>query len=1079
MINLVQSNSMYRLVDAFAERARLAPADPFEPQTVIVQSFGMGQWLKLRLAEREGISANIDCVLPANLVWRLYRTLLPGIEIPEESPWSIERLAWHLMRILPDFDGDRFVGVQQFLSGSGDPQVRLFQLAGKIAALFDQYLVYRPEWMIGWETNREDAPDSWQADIWRALTHAPGLQFKPHRAHLHRETLKALRDRESLPAGVPGHIAVFGLSSLPAMHLEALHALSRHVDIDLYFLNPCRHYWGDIVSEKDLARRSVKRILGKDDVLDDRDYLDVGNPLLSSMGKQGREFLELLLEIDDLVEQDAFVTPHGDTMLEIVKQDIFDLEFGGEFGSEVAPTRQTVAGTDRSLQVHACHSRMREVEVLYDQLLAMIRDDPDITPGDIIVMAPDVAEYAPYIDAVFKDRIYYAVADRSLTQESPVLVAFETLMALPNSRLTSTEVMDLLEVPTIARKFGLSEEDLSTVNDWIREAGIRWELDGQSKATRWDLPPQHGNTWQFGLDRLLLGYAMERDAGIFGSILPFDLEAAQAPVLGQLCHFVTLLGEYRDALDEAKTVAAWQQTILALIDDFFDPHNTEELELGTVRELLITLQEQTSAAGYDEPLSPDMIRHWLDRELSRSRQNRGFISGGITFATLVPMRSVPFKVVCLLGMNDGEYPRESRPVAFDLMERGPHRKGDRSRRHDDRYLFLEALLSAQKHFYVSFEGRGQRDNQEKPPSVLVSEFIDYAERIFDRELLTVHRLQPFCEDYYDENVSGLITFDRNWYDALRGGSTPHGPFADTEFEQDPELAARELSQLTNFFRNPSRYYLRNRLGVYFEDDDVDLADTESFSLDGLERHQLAASALYALLHGGSIDAWREEMTASGLVMDGDIGAAQLDRELGRAHSIHGAVAELEGIETLETETLHGTLSLPDRRETIAFSIANVIDHDILDIRPGMLRKRQLMEAWLTHLFANAVLGDFSTITFSFDHHKAKKSRIEPLDSADARRRLVELLTLFDEGLASPLPFLPETSYVYFEVLEDQGREKSIEKALQVWEDISPGSEGQDRNYQRLLSFPRDFDQRFEDVARTIYAPLSACWREEK
>lgn len=1075
MIRLLQSNNMSRLIEAFVARGQDAPGDPFQPLTVIVQSFGMGQWLKLQLAETAGIAANIDCVLPANFVWRLYRQVLADLDLPEASPFAVESLTWHLLRILPQCKGAPYARVRHFLEGPGDPQVRGYQLARRIASLYDQYLIYRPEWILGWEAGEDAAAQPWQSDLWRRLCRDPALTGKHHRAGLHKALLARLDRPDALAAGIPGHLSVFGLSALPVLHLQTLHALSRHSDIDLYFMNPCQHYWGDVISERDLARRSVRALVHKDAELTDDDYLDTGNPLLASMGKQGREFLELLLGIDDLHIDEYFEPAAGENMLAAVKRDVLNLEFGGEFASDVEPTPRPVDAGDMSIQLHACHSKLREVEVLYDQLLAMIRTDPQITAADIIVMMPNVGDYAPFIEAVFQDSMYYAIADRSLNQESPALVAFTTLLALPASRLTSTEVMDLLEIPIIARKFDLREEDLTLLTRWVQDAGIRWELDGHSKQVRWQLPASDQNTWHFGLDRLLLGYAMESDAGIWDGILPFDMEAGDAILLGTLCHFVELLAAYRSRLETARTAGEWRAVVVSLLNDFFEPAAQEELDLGLIRELMIRLETETAETGFEDKLSAKLVRHWLEEELSTPQQGRGFISGGITFATLVPMRSVPFKVVCLLGMNDGEYPREDRPLTFDLMNIDGYRKGDRSKRHDDRYLFLEALLSAQEYFYVSYEGKSVKDNQEKPPSVLVSEFVDYVTRIFDHDPVVFHPLQPFSDEYFDPGRPRLVTFRPDWYEALLAFE-PQRAFADVTFEVDPDLAAKDIEQLVQFFRHPARYYLRNRLGVYFDDDEADLDDTESFALDGLERYQLAESALSTLLRGEPVEAWREQAIASGAIMDSRVGQSQLDRELARARLVFD---QLDVIARAQPERITATLTLPDGH-ALRGNIDNVYGDVIVNYRSGTLRKRQLLDIWIAHLFANATCDQISTITLSTQPGKAVRTLLEPVGQAESTAVLGAMLALFTRGLASPLPFLPETSFAYASAIaKGEPDNRAIDRALRYWHEDTPGSEGADRNYRRLFTFPDDFDDRFREIALAVYEPIIARWTTEK
>lgn len=1069
MLQLLQSNQMSHLVGAFVARSR-ENENPFVPSTVVVQSFGMGQWLKLQVAAQTGIAANIDCILPAKLIWDLHKHALDR-ELPEENPFSVERITWHLMRRLPDFD---VAAIQHFLSGPGDPQVRQFQLAEKIGTLFDQYLIYRPEWIMGWERQDPSAPESWQASLWRDLVADPRLSNMPHRASLHA----ALMDRLSDPAPIddlPQQVSVFGLSSLPPLHLETLRVLSARIDVDIYFLNPCQHYWGDIVSPKDKARRSIRDLISNSDSkesLTEDDYVETGNPLLSSFGRQGREFMEQLLEVDEISEDESYESFAGSSMLSRLKNDLLELTFGGEYGTLVTPSPAPVSQEEANIEVHVCHSKMREVEVLHDQLLAIMKDRPDIGLKDIIVMMPDVGEYAPFIEAEFKGTCAYTIADRSLDEESPILVAFRTLLTLPDLRLTATEVMDLLEVPTIARRFGLLEEDLATLTRWIDDAGIRWEITGDEKASRWNVPADNSNTWQFGLDRLLLGLAMEPDAGPWEGILPLPVSGADSELLGKLCDFIDLLARYRKEMSQARDAGAWRDCILRLCDDFFEARGQEELELARVRDLCIELESEVIETGYDALLSQRMVQFWFNRQLSVSQQARGFISGGITFATLVPMRSIPFRVVCLIGMNDGTYPREERPVTFDLMQQAGRRRGDRSKRDDDRYLFLEALMSAGDHFYVSYIGRGMKDNQPRPPSVLVGELLDYCHRVFDYDPVIEHPLQPFSREYYLDDFPRHVTFRSDWFEALCAEPV-ETPFDDVILEPPEELALESVDQLCQFFRHPARYYLRNVLDIYFQGDEEALDDREPFSLDALERYQLADSALGALVNGTSHEEWESRMLASGHVMHGQLGLSQLDREFQRASVVFEAIIDTLGG---EAERFEGSIDIAGAQ--LSGTVGPVFNGQILNYRSGTLRKRQLLEAWIMHLFSCSLGHETETRLVSARNDKADVQTIAPLNIDDARACLETLAQLYYNGTRSPLKFMPETSYTWF--LHQQGDEPDgivTNRTVSSWygTEHTPGAEGQDRDYSRLFSFPTDLDDDFKRTAIEVYGPLREYW----
>lgn len=1058
---------MTRLIEILARRQSQFDKDPFEPVSIVVQSIGMGQWLKFKLAEDQGIAANIDCMLPASLIWRLYQSLLQEENLPDTSPFDRELLAWRLMRLLPEQDGPEFASIQQYLQGTGDPQLRLYQLCQQIAGLFDEYLIYRPQWMIAWEHGESHISEeimrdqTWQMALWQSLLAQPDLAATHHRAHLHKALQERLEDPEDIPRSVPQHLSIFGLSSLPPMHLDTFRMLGNLIAVDIYFLNPCEHYWGDIISQKDMARKTIRELKDKDGPLTDEDYLEIGNPLLSSMGKQGREFLELLLALDNAESQETFVRSDPECMLGFLKNDILHLEFGGQFASNTAPEPRTVQTADYSIQIHSCHSKMREVEVLYDQLHRIFEDNDDIKPRNVMVMMPNVADYAPYIHAVFKD-IPYSIADRSPGEESPVLMSFWSLIGLPQSRLTANEVMDLLETPAIARRFNLDDNDLATLTARINEAGIRFELDGAAKRANWDLPSTDQNTWAFGLRRLMAGYALENRQGLYRDILPVDLEGHEARLAGILNHFVTLLARYRAKFSRAKPANEWLDTISNMINEIYAPFGDEEFHLNVIRDALQSFVAQTEKTEFMEPVSPDVFRHWMAEHIDESDSGGAFLSGGITFATLIPMRSIPFEVICLLGMNDNEYPRRSRTVDFDLIQLEGEKKGDRSRRNDDRYLFLEALLSANRYFYLSYEGRSLKDNSEKVPSVLVNELKEYCQAVFDIDCQTQHPLQPFNQDYFDPEKPALFTWRTEWYRALTN-KQPKKAFISEALSPAEEFPRIDIEDLMHFYRHPARYFMRQRLGIYFEDNEIELEDSEPFSLDALEKHHLADSALTHIMQGKPGDEWQQLMTASGTVMDNPTGQQQLEEEYANAYTVFEKLADYVDREPKAIAT-----EVEIEGMQIQGQIDNIYGDILLNYRTGKLRRRQLMQCWLQHCFLNATGHHVRTTMISSEN----PVNLSPLAVSDAQQILARLVQHFHLGLRKPLPFIPEMSFTYAVALHN-GRDPDVagKEALKSWLSGRAGTEGMDRNYQRCFDFPEALDQAFHEAAITIAGPV--------
>lgn len=1066
-MKLFQSNRMTELAGVFCERNSHFD-DPFEPLTVVVQSFGLGGWLKLQLADRYGISANVDCVLPATYLWRLYRRHIPDTADLNASPFDREQMVWRIMRLL-DTNPRLSKSVTSYLDGPGDRDLRLFQLADELAALFDAYLMYRPEWVLAWQAGRGETfgHEAWQAELWRLLIKdLEGFELL-HRAALHARLMEQLQQDARVPES---RLSVFGLSTMPPLQMQTFEALSRLTEVDVYFLNPCEHYWGDIVSGKDMARRSIRGLLDKDTPLEDEDYLEVGNPLLASLGKQGREYFEQLLESPQVESIDLYQARTGETALDFVKNDILNLTFGGEFASGPPVHKQPF--NDNSLQVHSCHSPMREVEVLKDELLRRFDQNPNLRPVDVIVMVPDITTYSPYIQAVFADDLPFRIADQSSLDSNPLITTFLDLLNLPNMRLTSIEIMDLLEIPAVMRRFELTTQDLDTIAHWIRETGIRWEIDGQHKAEFWQLPAEPHNSWRFGLDRLLLGFAMTSTQGSWAGTLAHEISTTEADTLSKLGYFIDRVDHYRYQLRQAHTADSWVSLIAQLISDFLTPVGSETLSVSYMLQATESVINQAVNGRYEKELSRDAIAHAIGKHLADTGSNAAIISGAVTFANLVPMRSIPFNVVCLLGMNDGEYPRDKRPHSFDLIANGPHRRGDRSRKLDDRYLFLEALLSADQLFYLSYVGKGIRDNQEKPPSVVVSEWLNYLDDVFDSFTVTEHALQPFNRRYFvgDRHQS----YNRPLFEALTDPAAAL-PFVTEPLHSDTALEQPGLESLAQFFRNPARFFLQQRLGVYLESRDQAFDDSEAFELDPLSRYQLADQALVELVNGRSLEEFRATVQLSGQLLPGQVGDQHLEREISLARAIFETVdSYLSSARELRAEIALGN-------ERVPVVLNNLHDDRLIRFRVGALGAKDKLQAWIMHLAANLIESGISTIMISRgQNNSAERTRIAPIDSQQAETLLGQLLSMYNQGCSMPLFLPPQASELYMQALSREANsDEALSSARRRWlNDMRPGAEKDDRYWQRLFPTPV-FDATFAVVTERIWSPLTSLITSEE
>ena len=1092
MFTVYQSNQLDLLKELLVDRIRREPlSDPFADEQILVQSPGMAQWLRLELASSLGIAAGLAFPLPASFIWQMFTQVLDGI--PKRSTFNKEAMAWKIITLLPEhLNQPDFAPLQQYLRDD-ESGLRRYQLAEKIADIYDQYLVYRPDWISAWEQgdNLASITDAqpWQPTLWRSLVEKTEALGQPawHRANLYREFIQALKQADHKPAGLPDRVFVFGISALPPHYVEALVAIGQHCDVHLMVTNPCQYFWGDIRDPKYLARLNAQRF--NRDGMTPENCDTFSNPLLASMGKLGRDYLYQLQELP-ATEIDAFAAPDDHSLLHTLQADILNLQDRGEQTQCTVPVA-SIDPNDRSFMIHACYSALREVEVLHDQLLALFQNDPTLTPRDIVVMVPDIDRYSPFIQAVFSSApgerfIPWALSDRSAKAEHPLLNALMQLLTLNQSRCSALELMEILETPAVMRRFNLDTRGYETLRHWVEESGIRWGLDTKHQ-TGLALPDRHENTWLFGLQRMLLGYAMPESDGLYGDILPYEaIQGLDAALCGQLADYIEAIRRLADDLERPRSVNDWIQTLNNLLDQFFEPDKDDERPLQLIRTNLENLRQQLLDAGYSDELSRDILVDYLAAKLDSERGSQRFLAGQVNFCTLMPMRSIPFKVVCLLGMNDGVYPRSIAPAGFDLIARHP-RRGDRSRRDDDRYLFLEALLSAGERFYISYVGRSITDNSERIPSVLVTELLNYCEQGFKLQglpehsitewLITEHPLQPFSQDYFKPPVSSndkaLFSFAREWLPAAKGEGESTQPFHTAPLTSESTPETIELTELLRFYRNPCQYFCNRRLKVWFNEQDDMLDSDEPFSLDPLESYQLRESLLDDWLNSGNTRNSESRSRASGTLPHGHFGQLALEEQ---KESLKHLGNSLTDVLSEPADDLEINLVLKTGIQLTGW-LKQCTRNGLARFRPAKLKPKDYLRYWIEHLcYCACADTPANTAIFGTD----KQGHFVTLSADVAKQHLDTLVACYLSGLSEPQPLFPATAWAWLETIVDDGAlnpaqsDKARDKAhTAYYGGFRLTGESEDRYIQRIYPALNDtVFERMTQLAEDLLLP--AC-----
>ncbi len=966
----------------------------------MVQNAGMARYLSMHVADLSGISANTEALFPAEFMWKLLRIVSP--DVSKQSECSPDALRFHIMQELTDNPAD-YPEIQHYIYTNNElNESSTWDLSSEVSQLLDQYLFYRSHWIRDWEAG-EVEPSNWQARLWnrcvkdKNLTHWLSLQ----------DQFKNNFDAIDV-ASFPERVSFFSMSALSPGYLGLLGELAKKNDVHIYTINPCEDiYWGDIASEKTRAKLPLEK----------QAYIDVGNPLLASMGTQGRDFIEQLLNTPQS-EKHAINNEEKPEkiLLNKLQDDIFNLEY---------PEKLSIQNDD-SITFNACHTAMREVEVLHDQILDALDTNTTLAPSDIVVMMPDIEKYAPYIEAVFsspanintRQSLPFSIADRNPLNASNMIEALSKVLLLSDTRFDVESVFELLDYDDIRAQFNLDESQVIQCRKLAKATNIRWGISANMRKQE-NLPATDEHTWKYALDRLLLGYALgeapddtnKNTEYLFESAikpdLPLlaynDIEGSDAVILADFKRFTDTIFRLNQWNHQSHSIIDWLDKTKALIAQLFTDTSDNQLILKS----LDNIRSNTLLTNFTQELSFAVFQKLLTENLQKITGTEKYLGHGITFCALVPMRSVPFKVVALMGMNDGEFPRQDKRHSFDLMANQP-RRGDRSRRDEDRYLFLESILATRSRLMISFTGQSVHDNSTLPPSVLVSELLDTL-AIYTGEkpesFICKHPLQAFSPRYFSGD-STLFSY-ANEYLKLHTDDKSEAPsevFITKRLDElDDTHKIITLDALIKFYQNPAKSFLQQRFSIQTFDDDISLAIREPFELESFKDREIRA-LIMPCNDGISKDA-QLIARAKGLLPYGEIGDAIYSNE---KHTIEAFQAQLPDLEPKESQ--HFSLSLGD------FQLQGKLDN--LTKTGRVVQQvttpyfRDYIGLWIMHLALNT--QEANPTTFYSPDLKFTLSAI-----VNANEILEELLHFYWEGLHFPLKFYPKTA---FSMYKDKGVE---------------------------------------------------------
>jgi exodeoxyribonuclease V gamma subunit len=1060
------------LAAGLGEVLRQPTDEPFVREVVSVPTRGVERWLTQRLSTRlgsragrsDGVCANIDFPFPASVVGH---ALAAGSGVSRDTdPWLPEHAVWPLLAVVDEsLDEPWLASLATHLGRAGggpDGPARRFSAVRHLADLFDRYGVHRPGLLLAWAGGAipSEGSPAWQARLWRGLRDRIGMPSPAERLAGACERIAG----DPALVELPRRLSLFGLTRLPASYLALLEALAVARDVHLWLLHPSSVLWDRVAAG---PARAGPRAAGGSLSLP-------VNPLLRSWGRDVRE-MQLVLAAAGAIDSDPVADPPSRPGLLGLIQDGIRADTSPDPGWPGADHRPQLPDGDCSIQVHSCHGRSRQVEVLRDVIRHLLDDDPSLEPRDVIVMCPDIEAFAPLIQATFGSQadgsdsdLQVRLADRSLRQTNPVLGTLAQMLDMAAGRVTASELLDLAGTVPVRVRFGFDDDELGRVDGWVRAAGVRW---GMNAAWR---RPYHMDklaygTWAAGLDRILAGVAVSEDTpGLVGDVLPLDdVDSGDIDLAGRAAEFVARAQDALESFAISHSLAGWIEAVDAAARALLGVSPGEEWQEAQLQRIIEELLAQAAASpeGEATQLRPAELRALLADRLRGVPTRANFRTGHLTMCTLVPMRSVPHRVICLLGLDDESFPRRTEPDGDDLLCADPW-VGDSDPRSEDRQLLLDAVMAAEETLVIIYSGRDERTNAPMPAAVPVGELLDLvdatvrADRAPARDRITTeHPLQPFDQRNF---ITGALTarrpwsFDRSALEGAVAGRRSRGARVPAFPPPLPpiDLDLIGLDDLLRFFEHPVRAFLRQRVGLSVSGERVEPGDALPIKLTALEEWQVGERLLRACLAGADLDECVRAEVARGTLPPGQLGLRAVGELRPRIEALAraaagpggppGSAGAIDVAAVAGRTVVAGTLTdiYGDELKTVTYSKLGPRHRLAAWVRVVVLTSAQPEHAWRARTIGRDSTGSSAAVACIEAPGATEADRVEW-----ARSRLAALVDLYACGMREPLPLAPRASQAWAEA-NGRGRDGQ-EAAKAAWDGgLFPEAEDQ----AHLLAF---------------------------
>ncbi|XBC44247.1 MAG: exodeoxyribonuclease V subunit gamma [Buchnera aphidicola (Schlechtendalia peitan)] len=1039
--------------------------NPLNSEIFVTPNAQIDYWIKIFIANKYLITANINFLKFNTFVWKIFQNF--SSHNYSNLEFTRYYLIWKMMNL------KNIKHFSNFISKSNS-KIKLFEILSFLSKTFEQYLIYRPDWIKKWQENSKKQNNTHASTnqyevLWIELIkymnskHQSTWNFSNILFYLENKFKKKLNITQ-----FPPRIFIFENTYLTPYHLIILKQISQLCDIHFFYTTPYQ-YEEQLLSKFNKIKKCNINLTQKNaaDLLKTtrkfkifiQKKINIHNSMnyIASWGEYGLENT-VLLNLIQKKQVNIFNTKETTCLLQKIQKNIIQNNFLKNNNINKInihnEKKYKIFKNDKSLAIHVCLTLRREIEVLHDNLLNILNTNHDILFHDILIISKNINIYTPYIYSIFnkingKNYIpFFILSDTYLENKTTIFKIVIEMLDLPNISLDNEKILNLLSNVFILKKFKIKSKEIIILHKIIQQSCITFEADSTNETYESHINHEYNNL-SIGEENIFLGRAMNDINYItWNKNVPYQyLSTKHYKIFGKFVTFSILLKKWKKILSTEKSLKHWKILFEQFLQDFFINDDSEKQEIIFIKKQWNKIIDPGIRENYKGKISIKILKNELLNYNSQKINIHGCFSGKVTFCNGFKLRSIPFKVICILGMHEKFVIQKTSTSNLSLMYQYP-RICDPHRPNKYKYLFLETLLSTKKFLLISYYKNSEHTNSIHEQSLIINQLFLYISKNFyiskkynnkckcqniNKLLLHIyyfHTNELYSTKNFYHNYK-FHSFSQTWFKISQLTRTYKNNFE----KPLPKIQYKHINMfnLISFWKNPIRYFFNQRLHVKLNLITTNNLYQEDYFIKAIDRYWINVDILNFLLYRKSIKKLFLYYKYKGIIPSGNIGKIYWNNQLSLITPLY------EKINLQKKKLRNKKFCIQTGIHFLYGLLKNINTTGLLRWTPSIIKNTDIISLWLEHLVYCCIYNTGDSIMFGLKNtnltfHRLKKNQASHL--------LNKYVSGYIEGMTKPI-LLTNTGINWINYIYDKNnknistKKQHIQKAksimLQTWE----------------------------------------------